>query len=114
MGRTRSRVISWIAAGVFLLLIFAAGAEAINIKNPLGEGATFDTIIKNITKFANSLLAPLSALMMLIAGFLYLTAGGNQEKIKLAHKTIIWALVGIGLVILANSARIIIEQVLTG
>ncbi len=113
MGRTRSRVISWIAAGVFLLIL-AGGVEAIDIQNPLGPNATFSTIIENITKFANSLLAPLSALMMLIAGFLYLTAGGNQEKVKLAHKTIIWALVGIGLVILANSARIIIEQVLTG
>ena len=99
---------------MFLLLTLAAGVEAISIGNPLGPGATFDTIITNITKFANSLLAPLSVLMVLIAGFLYLTAGGNQEKIKLAHRTIIWALVGIGLVILANSARIIIEQVLTG
>lgn len=114
MGRMRSLSIRWIFAGTLLLLILAAGVEAIEIKNPLGAGATFDTIITNITKFANSLLAPLSALMVLIAGFLYLTAGGNQEKVKLAHRTIIWALVGIGLVILANSARIIITQVLTG
>lgn len=104
--------------GVAVILLSAYAALAQNapnpIVNPLGEGATFDTIIRNITKFANSLLAPLSALMVLIAGFLYLTAGGNQEKVKLAHRTIIWALVGIGLVILANSARIIITQVLTG
>lgn len=114
MGHLRSPITHWIFAGVLLLVILAGKTHAIAIDNPLGEKATFSTIIENITKFANSLLAPLSTLMVLIAGFLYLTAGGNPEKVKLAHKTLIWALVGIGLVILANSVRIIIEQVLTG
>lgn len=87
-------------------------ALAVTIENPLGEGATFSTVINSIVRYANSLLAPLSALMVLIAGFLYMTGGGSPERLKAAHKTMIWALVGIGIVLLANSTSLIVKQLL--
>lgn len=92
-------------------LFSPALAFAATIQDPLG-GKTFQDLITNVTRFANSLLAPLSALMILIAGFLYMTGGGNPEKIKTAHKMLIWALVGIGIVLLANAAGAIIRGIL--
>lgn len=86
-------------------------AHAATIYDPL-QGKTFQDLINNIVKFANSILAPLSTLMVLIAGFLYMTGGGNPEKIKTAHKVLIWALVGIGIVLLANGAEAIIRSIL--
>src|SRR3989338_7853503 len=96
---------------VFIFFSFSA-AWAIEIEDPLGKGANFNTIINNLVRFANSILAPLSTLMILIAGFLYMTGGGIPEKIKTAHKVLIWALVGIGIVLLANGAEAIIRSIL--
>ena len=98
------------------VLLFAGlssqGADKNAIENPLGQGATFESIIKNVTKFANYLLTPLSTLMILIAGFYYMTGGGNPEKVKKAHMILTWALIGIAIVLLANSAEVIIRSVL--
>lgn len=93
------------------LLLPALIAAAATLEDPL-KGKAFQDIINSVVKFANSILAPLSTLMVLIAGFLYMTGGGNPEKIKTAHKVLIWALVGIGIVLLANSAEVIIRSVL--
>lgn len=93
------------------LLTPALIAAAAGLEDPL-KGKTFQQIITSVVSFANSLLAPLSTLMVLIAGFLYMTGGGNPEKIKTAHKVLIWALVGIGIVLLANSAEVIIRGIL--
>lgn len=93
------------------LLLNTAANAAVTIQDPL-RGRTFQDLIQSVVEFANSLLAPLSALMVLIAGFMYMTGGGNPERIKTAHKVLIWALVGIGIVLLANIAEAIIRDVL--
>lgn len=102
-------IVSMLLAGI--LAWDAAEAQTV-IGNPLGEGATFHSIIQNVVRFANSLLAPLSTLMVLIAGFLYMTGGGNPEKIKTARQVLIWTLVGIAVVIVANVAETIVREVL--
>lgn len=89
-----------------------AAAQGTPITNPLGEGATFAKLLGRIIGFANSLLAPLSTIMVLIGGLLYITAGGNQERLTSARKTLLWALVGIAIVLLSSSACIIISNVL--
>lgn len=99
----------------FLLLaigLWAMAADKSTIDDPLGQGATFNKIINNVVRFANSLLAPLSTLMVLIAGFYYMTGGGNPERVKTAHKILTWALIGIAIVLLANSAEVIIRSVI--
>lgn len=94
------------------LTVAIAATEKETIENPLGKDATFTTIIERVTGYANALLAPLSALMVLIAGLLYMTGGGNPEKIKTAHKVLLWALVGIGIVLLSSGAVAIVKNLL--
>lgn len=106
----------------FAILLLALGAmfslfepwlaNAEEIPNPIGS-KTFQQVIERLVDFANLLLAPLSTFMVLLAGFFYMTGGGNPEKIKTAHKTLVWALVGIAIVLLANSASFIIKEVLS-
>lgn len=86
-------------------------AWAAAIENPIATN-DFKAIVTRITDFALTILGPLSAIMVLIAGALYMTGGGNPEKIKRAHKVLIWALVGIAIVLLAKSAEILIRQVI--
>jgi uncharacterized membrane protein YidH (DUF202 family) len=96
----------------FILPALVFGATNPTIENPLGTGSTFQTIVERFTKLAQVLVIPLSTLMILISGFLYMTAGGSPERLKTAHKMLIWAIIGIALVLLATTANQIIESVL--
>lgn len=72
--------------------------------NGIVEGAemcTFDDLIILAQNFINFLIfkiaSPLAAIMFAYAGFLYLTNGGNESKVKQAHD--IFTAVFIGLVV---------------
>lgn len=95
-----------------LALIVPAAVFGQTVENPLGTGSTFETIVERFTKLAQVLVTPLSVLMILISGFLYMTAGGSPERLKTAHKMLIWAIIGIALVLLATTADQIIKSVL--
>lgn len=89
----------------------AAGAPNV-IDNPLGRGATFERVINNIVRYANLLLAPLATIMVLVAGLMYMTSGGNEERLKTARQTLLWAVVGIAIVLISNGALAIIKSAL--
>jgi H+/gluconate symporter-like permease len=97
---------------IILVTILLLSHKVYAIDNPIGANTTITNVIDHIVNFAIQLVTPLSALMILIAGFLYMTGGGNPEKIKTAHKVLIWALVGIAVVLLAKSAILIVKDVL--
>lgn len=96
---------------VLATLAMAHVTTAVAITSPI-QAKTFQDIVNGIVNFANSLLAPLSTLMVLIAGFLYMTGGNNPEKIKTAHRVLIWALVGIGVVLISNGITLIVKSVI--
>ena len=47
------------------------------------------------------LVITLSVILILYAAFLYVTAAGDSEKVKQAHQTIIYAIVGIAVAIIS-------------
>lgn len=96
---------------LFLLLV-SLQVHAAAIPNPLGQGATFESVICSIVRYANLLLAPISAFMVLLAGMLYMTSGGNAERVKTAHKALLWAVVGIAIVLISQGAILIIRTAL--
>jgi hypothetical protein len=57
--------------------------------------AKFIDLIQNIINFAITISAPLGAIAFAYAGWLYLSAGGSEDKIKKAHK--IFGAVAIGI-----------------
>ena len=77
------------------------------LRNPLKS--------KSLTGFFNSILevimvfaVPLIVFFIIYAGFLYVTAQGNETTISKAHKALLYAVVG-GLIILG--AKIILEVI---
>ena len=95
----------------FAATLFAVRVHAETIFNPIGT-EDFQELIKRFVDYALVLLTPLSVIMVLLTGYFYMTAGGNEEKVKRAHKTLIWTVIGIAIVLLAKSAQIIIETAL--
>lgn len=84
------------------------------IKNPLGATSDITTLVKNILNFLWKIAWAIAPILIVYAGFLYITSAGNEEKVKTAQKTLIWALVGFAVVLIASSVPTIIQEFLSG
>lgn len=100
----RSGIIGLIAVLLARLIItivtavFPSGATAVAQLN-------VNPIITNITSLINNILIPISTgfaiFFFILAGYLYITAQGNAEKLKKAEKAAINAVIGFLVVLLA-------------
>jgi cytochrome bd-type quinol oxidase subunit 2 len=101
-------------AGLIIFLTLPYFVFAINIDSPVDmlrnvgetgagfapyEENTFDTIIGTIIKVFLSLLGIIFILLMIYAGYNWMTAGGEEEKVNKAKSTIKHSLVGLLIVV---------------
>ncbi|RJQ13745.1 hypothetical protein C4553_02530 [Candidatus Parcubacteria bacterium] len=70
-------------------------------------------VVNNIIDFLLFIGLPLATLVVLWAGFLYLTAGGNPEKIKTANKALLWAIVGIIILMISKGIVLLIQSIIS-
>ncbi len=79
------------------------------IKNPLGEGhlSTIPDFIEAILNIVINIGVPIVTLAIIYAGFLFVQAQGNPEKLEKAKKTLLYTLIGavllLGAWVLANA-----------
>ena len=97
-----------------LILIESVLGETtkITIPNPLGETSDVNTLIGKILDFLIKIALVLTPIIVVYAGFLYITAGGNEEKIKRANKVLIWALIGLAIALIAKGVPALIKEFL--
>ena len=81
------------------------------ICNPL-EADDFDVIVNNILNFLFRIAVVLVPLMAVVAGFMFVTAGGSPDQINKARNIIIWTAVGLGILLLSKGILAIINQLL--
>lgn len=67
-----------------------------------------DTVAKTLAAF----IGAISIVILLVAAFQFLTAGGDAEKVKTARTTITWAVVGLAVALLSFNIRGIVETFL--
>jgi hypothetical protein len=58
-------------------------------------------LIPKVVNAISAIIGGVAVIMLIIAGYYYLTAAGNPEAISKAHKMVMWTVVGILLVIFA-------------
>ncbi len=112
--RSARKKILLISSGVLagtLFLISKVQAAANDIENPIGA-KNFETVIKNVTGWAAAIAAPLTALMVLVAGVLYMTSGGSADRVKKAHQALVWAIVGFAVTLFSTVAYALITNLL--
>lgn len=97
-------VVAVLGVGLFAVPALAqvdGGLEAtkssFNITDIFGTGGIFSTII-NILLF---LIGAISVVMIVFAGFQYATSGGDAGKVTTAKNTILYAVIGIVVALLA-------------
>lgn len=84
------------------------------IKNPLSPVSDIWQLIMRLILIAQNIGVFVCILLIVWAGYLYVTSAGNEEKIKQAQKTLIWALVGFGIIIIAGAVPRLIYEFITG
>lgn len=95
--------IAMAAAAALPAAVLAATPYSIeNVGGSVGLGtADLKQTIVNIISWVLGILALVAVVMIIIGGFQWMTAGGNEEKIEKAKKVISAAVIGLIIVLLA-------------
>jgi len=69
-------------------------------------------LIENIAGWFQAIVLIIAIIMIIYAGFVWMTAAGDEEKLGKARKTLVWGLVGIGIALFAYVAEAFIKNML--
>jgi hypothetical protein len=83
------------------------------ICNPLGKGANLDSIIKKILSGINVVAAMVVTFFIILGGFKYVTAMGDEKKITDAHNMLKWTVIGAAILFGAQVIANIIQTTVT-
>ncbi|MFH1036676.1 MAG: pilin, partial [Patescibacteria group bacterium] len=83
------------------------------IEDPL-QGKTFQELINTVINFIFWVAVAIAPLMILIAGFTLVTAGGDPNKLTTAKNIIMWTAVGLAVVLLAKGLIAVLQHTLLG
>ena len=96
---------------LFVFLFFPFLVRGLEITNPLTD-SDIGAIIKNIWRFLFMVALGVVPIMAIVAGFMFLSAGGNPEKIKKAKELLLWLAVGVAIILLAGGIVDLIKRIL--
>ena len=87
----------------------------ITLQNPLGSNCNDLTCpLTAITNFLFTIAIPLCGILILVGGFQMMTAAGNPEKFSTGKKTLLYAVIGFVVILLAGSVAALIRSIFTG
>ncbi len=85
----------------------------ITLCNPLGAGSTIADVLKKILNEITLILSFIIPIIIIIGAFQMMFAAGNPEKFATGQKTIVYAIIGYVVVLLANGIISIVKSILT-
>jgi surface polysaccharide O-acyltransferase-like enzyme len=89
------------------LTVLGAGETNIEIRNPLTATST-EGLITSLIEFLRNFAIVVTPLIVVVAGYLFMTAGGDPKKVEEAKKMIWYAVIGL---IVILTAEVIIEAI---
>ena len=102
----------FVAAVLFVTKIKEAGAQInIEIKNPI-KTSDFAKIVENFLLWILSVAGVLTLFMLVLGGIMYMTAGGDEQKVATAKKVVTWTIIGLALILASYSIIKVLDQIL--
>lgn len=98
---------------LFIILIaffFPLTAQGVEIKSPLAY-SSFQELINRIIDFIFWIAISIAPIIIIVGGFYFLTAAGDPEKINTAKKIILWALIGLLIIISAKGLITLFREI---
>jgi hypothetical protein len=83
---------------------------AVQIENPL-KADSFAELLDMVINFIFIMSLGITPIIIIIAGFLFITAMGDPQKIQTAKRVIIWALIGLTVVLCAKGLVNLFKEV---
>ena len=83
------------------------------LTNPLACN-TFSECVEKIIGFVLWVATAIVPIMIIVAGFLFLTSGGDPEKVRTAKRIIFWTVIGLAIILLAKGIISVIKQIIGG
>ena len=92
--------------------VFYKVAFGVNIVNPIGV-STFPELFDKIATFLLEIGGSIATLMILYSAFLFMTGGGDPEKIKRAKTSLLYALIGLAILLSAKGLTLVVKDILS-
>jgi len=87
-----------------------AVGTAATCQDDSSDGTSLNSVIRLVINMFSLIVGAVSVIMIIYAGFKYITSGGNDSNVGAAKNTILYAVIGLVIVALA---QIIVKFVLT-
>ena len=108
-------LLSILTSGIFLLVFSVEAAvpppSPSSIDNPLSSNS-FTELAGKIIKWVVKIGEALAVLMIIYGGFLYMFSAGKEDEITKAKKTLIYALVGLLILLIGDGFIYILKELL--
>jgi len=85
------------------------GTGGAKIENPLDNTSSFYGLILKIADIVFLIGVPIAVIFIIYSGLLFVTARGNEEKLKTAKRTFWWAILGTAILLGAKVLALAIE-----
>lgn len=89
----------------------APGGSSSELRNFLGS-ADLTILINRIANYLLMVGMPIAVIMILYAAVLFLTSGGNEEKISKAKKALTWAVIGAAVLLVGKGLVSLLKDIL--
>lgn len=109
-AKSKLKNIFWTIFAFLLLLPVNVGFAAhgpghdAELQNPLKYNTISEFLTASLKAFT-TIAFPIVVLMVIYSGFLFVSAQGNEEKLKKAKATIVWTIIG-ALIVLSASVLV--------
>lgn len=92
-------IVAFGAEGILSLILNALNVSPGEYSEILpSRHININTIIENIVELISSVVTALAVIFIVLAGFNFITARGDESKIDKAKSMLLWALIGVGIV----------------
>ena len=72
------------------------------VPTSVNDGTSLDSLIQKIVNILSVVVGIVAVIMIIVGGFRYVTSGGKQESVTSAKNTILYAIIGLVIVALAQ------------
>ena len=80
---------------------------------PIEDLADVESLLTAILGWINTFFYIIASIFILFAAFQYLTAAGDEEKVKKAKNMLIYAVIAIAIALFAGGLDVLIENIIT-
>jgi len=104
----------FVASGSFALAQSGTTSSS-SFSNPLGSTSSFEALLTNIYNYLTKyVVGPLAVIFIIIGGIMYMLSGGDKDRIERAKKTVIYAIVGLAIVVASSYFYNEIKLIMSG